>query len=364
MKSALHRRLLQVRIQPFEVLHRRRLLASRLTATDARVACTARKQTTCTACARLSELNSGFAGMWTRNWQANISSLVRPGGLVAEDEGDRRPSICAARAAARAHVEHLRRPLARPRRQRERRRRSPRSLRPGCRAPSLLQHVGGVRRHPLRLRRRIALGATRRRSARPMVFIARAAAPMLPGWLGRHRTMRMSLAHSRRIRAPMHPMLNIAVRAARRAGSIINRAALDGDALKVKAKQRQRLRHRGRPAPPRRRSSRSCARPIPTTASSPRNRARTARRRRVPLDHRSARRHHQLHPRLPAVLRVDRASQQRGALAQAVVYDPAKNELFTASKGAAPSSTTGASASRSACACRTRWSAPAFRSRR
>src|SRR3954467_2846242 len=35
----------------------------------------------------------------------------------------------------------------------------------------------------------------------------------------------------------MHPMLNIAVRAARRAGSIINRAALGGEGLKIKAKQ-------------------------------------------------------------------------------------------------------------------------------
>jgi myo-inositol-1(or 4)-monophosphatase len=35
----------------------------------------------------------------------------------------------------------------------------------------------------------------------------------------------------------MHPMLNIAVRAARRAGSIINRAALGGDALEVQSKR-------------------------------------------------------------------------------------------------------------------------------
>ncbi len=35
----------------------------------------------------------------------------------------------------------------------------------------------------------------------------------------------------------MHPMLNIAVRAARRAGSIINRAALDGGGLKVTSKR-------------------------------------------------------------------------------------------------------------------------------
>ena len=34
----------------------------------------------------------------------------------------------------------------------------------------------------------------------------------------------------------MHPMLNIAVRAARAAGAIINRAALDLDILKVAAK--------------------------------------------------------------------------------------------------------------------------------
>jgi myo-inositol-1(or 4)-monophosphatase len=35
----------------------------------------------------------------------------------------------------------------------------------------------------------------------------------------------------------MHPMLNIAVRAARRAGSIINRASLNGGALNVRAKR-------------------------------------------------------------------------------------------------------------------------------
>ena len=35
----------------------------------------------------------------------------------------------------------------------------------------------------------------------------------------------------------MHPILNIAVRAARKAGSIINRAALGGEGLKIRAKQ-------------------------------------------------------------------------------------------------------------------------------
>ena len=35
----------------------------------------------------------------------------------------------------------------------------------------------------------------------------------------------------------MHPMLNIAVKAARRAGSIINRAALDRTKLEIRSKQ-------------------------------------------------------------------------------------------------------------------------------
>jgi len=39
------------------------------------------------------------------------------------------------------------------------------------------------------------------------------------------------------MRAPMHPILNIAIRAARRAGSVINRAALEGTPLEVANKQ-------------------------------------------------------------------------------------------------------------------------------
>ena len=81
----------------------------------------------------------------------------------------------------------------------------------------------------------------------PMVFIARAAAPMLPGWLGRHSTTRTRcrslFAHARKftqcvtLESLMHPLLNIAIKAARRAGAVINRAALDGSALEVRAKQ-------------------------------------------------------------------------------------------------------------------------------
>jgi hypothetical protein len=44
----------------------------------------------------------------------------------------------------------------------------------------------------------------------------------------------------------MHPMLNIAVKAARRAGSIIERSAVSGVALDVRAKRTKRFRHAGR----------------------------------------------------------------------------------------------------------------------
>src|SRR5262245_19248896 len=72
-----------------------------------------------------------------------------------------------------------------------------------------------------------------------MVLIARAAEPMLPGCWGRQRTKRIPARDicTTRIARPMHPMLNIAIRAARKAGSIINRAALGGGALNVRSKR-------------------------------------------------------------------------------------------------------------------------------
>src|SRR5438552_975963 len=114
-----------------------------------------------------------------------------------------------------------------------------------------------------------ARGATSTRSQKPITFIARAAAPTLPGWLvlskmnrvgsgacmGRRLKSRLSAAqvfHPGRCPAlsprqstcfqgcPMsqalHPMLNIAIKAARAAGAIINRASLDLDLLKVNTK--------------------------------------------------------------------------------------------------------------------------------
>src|SRR5258707_4728464 len=86
----------------------------------------------------------------------------------------------------------------------------------------------------------------------PIVFIARAAAPMLPGCEGRSRTTRIRdsgppafilesrVQQHRSFRFPdekMHPMLGIAVRAARRAGAIINRAARDVELLPVTRKR-------------------------------------------------------------------------------------------------------------------------------
>ena len=93
-----------------------------------------------------------------------------------------------------------------------------------------------------------------------MAFIARAAAPILPGWLGRESTIRMPCKHCSGVRGvfivnprfmfgrplrpivlqptkPLcHPALNIAIKAARRTAQIINRASNDLDILKVTTK--------------------------------------------------------------------------------------------------------------------------------
>ena len=46
----------------------------------------------------------------------------------------------------------------------------------------------------------------------------------------------------------MHPMLNIAVKAARKAGSIINRASIDVDLVRVTRKQHNELSKNGNAA--------------------------------------------------------------------------------------------------------------------
>jgi len=130
----------------------------------------------------------------------------------------------------------------------------------------------------------------------------------------------------------MHPLLNIAVKAARRAGSIINRASLDGSVLEVRSKNLNdfvtqvdraaeqaiiEIVHRAHP---------EHAILAEESGDSP---GASAEFRWVidPLDGTT----NFIHgfPQYGVSIAV----QHRGATAHAVVYDPGKNELFTASKG-------------------------------
>jgi myo-inositol-1(or 4)-monophosphatase len=129
----------------------------------------------------------------------------------------------------------------------------------------------------------------------------------------------------------MHPMLNIAVRAARRAGSIINRAALGGDALVVKAKRandfvtqvdraaEDAIIEIARKAYP---DHGFVAEESGTTGEHAEYRWIID-----PLDGTT----NFIHgfPQYAVSIGIE----HRGALAHAVVYDPSRNELFTASKG-------------------------------
>ncbi|MGH8670033.1 MAG: inositol monophosphatase family protein [Burkholderiales bacterium] len=129
----------------------------------------------------------------------------------------------------------------------------------------------------------------------------------------------------------MHPMLNIAVRAARRAGSLINRAALGGDALEVKTKRvndyvtqvdraaEEAIIEIVRKAYP---EHGFLAEESGATGGAAEYRWIID-----PLDGTT----NYIHG-FPQYC-VSIAVEQRGALAHAVVYDPVKNELFTASKG-------------------------------
>jgi myo-inositol-1(or 4)-monophosphatase len=129
----------------------------------------------------------------------------------------------------------------------------------------------------------------------------------------------------------MHPILNIAVRAARRAGSIINRASLDGSALEVKSKQVNDyvtqvdraaeeaiigIVHKAYP------DHAFLAEESGSTGAGAEYRWIID-----PLDGTT----NFIHG-FPQYC-VSVAVEHRGALAHAVVYDPVRNELFTASKG-------------------------------
>ncbi len=131
----------------------------------------------------------------------------------------------------------------------------------------------------------------------------------------------------------MHPLLNIAVRAARRAGSIINRAALDSGSFQVKSKRANDfVTDVDRAAETAIIETVRAAYPehaILGEESGAAGSAESSGYRWIidPLDGTT----NFIHG-FPQYC-VSIGIEHRGALAHAVVYDPVKNELFTASKG-------------------------------
>src|SRR5688572_15412003 len=129
----------------------------------------------------------------------------------------------------------------------------------------------------------------------------------------------------------MHPMLNIAVRAARRAGSVINRAALEGGGFDVRAKQKNdfvtKVDHAAEAA-----IIETVRKAYPDHAVLAEESGATPGEAEYqwiidPLDGTT----NFIHG-FPQYC-VSIAIRHRGALAHGVIYDPNRNELFTASKG-------------------------------
>jgi len=129
----------------------------------------------------------------------------------------------------------------------------------------------------------------------------------------------------------MHPMLNIAVRAARRAGSIINRAALDGGGYEVRSKRMNdfvtKVDHAAEES-----IIEIVRKAYPDHAVLAEESGASTERSEYqwvidPLDGTT----NFIHG-FPQYC-VSIAIRHRGALAHGVIYDPVKNELFTASKG-------------------------------
>src|SRR5919106_1896513 len=129
----------------------------------------------------------------------------------------------------------------------------------------------------------------------------------------------------------MHPMLNIAVRAARRAGSIINRAALDGGGFEVRTKRLNdfvtRVDHAAEEA-----IIEIVRRAYPDHAILAEESGAAAGRAEYewiidPLDGTT----NFIHGFPQYCISI--AIRHRDAIAHGVIYDPIKNELFTASKG-------------------------------
>jgi myo-inositol-1(or 4)-monophosphatase len=129
----------------------------------------------------------------------------------------------------------------------------------------------------------------------------------------------------------MHPLLNIAVRAARRAGSIINRASLDGSGLEVRSKRQNdfvtRVDHAAEEA-----IIDVVRKAYPDHAILAEESGSSEGKAEYewiidPLDGTTNFIH--AFPQYCVSIGI----RHRGALAHGVVYDPNRNELFTASKG-------------------------------
>jgi myo-inositol-1(or 4)-monophosphatase len=129
----------------------------------------------------------------------------------------------------------------------------------------------------------------------------------------------------------MHPMLNIAVRAARKAGSIINRASLDGSSLNVRSKRANDFVTQVDGAAEQA-VMEIVRKSYPDHGFIAEESGETAADAEYlwiidPLDGTT----NFIHG-FPQYC-VSVAVQHKGSLAHAVVYDPTRNELFTASKG-------------------------------
>ncbi|MBN9424929.1 MAG: inositol monophosphatase [Burkholderiales bacterium] len=140
----------------------------------------------------------------------------------------------------------------------------------------------------------------------------------------------------------MHPMLNVAVRAARRAGRIINRASLDLDTLKVARKQRNdfvtEVDHAAEKAiietlltayPDHSILAEESGHLVRGAAAAPGSKIETAEYAWIidPLDGTT----NFIHGFPQYAISI--GLMQRGVITQAVIYDPTRDELFTASKG-------------------------------
>jgi myo-inositol-1(or 4)-monophosphatase len=131
----------------------------------------------------------------------------------------------------------------------------------------------------------------------------------------------------------LHPMLNVAVKAARAAGAIINRAALDVE-RSVSRRSRSTTSSPKSTTPAKRRSSKPCSPPIPRHGI---------------LAEESGSQHGAKHASCVWIIDpldgttnfihgfpvycVSIALAVRGKVEQAVIYDPSRNDLFTATKG-------------------------------